>query len=71
VTLELRHRAGVEAVRLQADDGLLADQRGLGDPFAEVQASGEQPRDRAVVRALGEQCLELADDLAVMSRPGN
>jgi hypothetical protein len=44
----------------------LADQRGLGQPLAQVQAGGKQPRDHALVRSFGEQDLELADDLAVM-----
>ena len=69
VVLQFFHRAGVEAVSLQADDGLLADERGLGDAFAEIQAGGEQARDCGVIGAIGCQGLQLADDLAIVPGP--
>ena len=53
VLLQFFHRGGVEAVGLQADDGLVADDRGFGEALAEVQAGGEQPRDGAIVGVLG------------------
>jgi hypothetical protein len=54
---------------MQADDGLPAHQRGLGEPLAQIQARGEQSRDRAIIRAFGNQGFQFADDLPVVPRP--
>jgi hypothetical protein len=63
VVLQFFHRAGAEAVCLQADDSLVAGERGLGEPLAEVQAGDEQPCDRAVIGTFGREAFQLADDL--------